>query len=230
MVNIDNYYKFVFSTFGLAYFTGLIVALIFVYTGSIFPQPASFINSLHLTSNIYFKNIFVDIIKNAFQLTIIPFSYLVTAVTYGFSHTILLTSSFLGQIKLLVQFIPQIFYFISFIIFSTIGLKLILFIIKKIVNYVLLKQEKNTIIKIKVFNEDDILLFFIGLLSITIGTIIQVNLTKILFIFLINFRAVTLILIILFYIIILITFIVTLTKLVRSVLDLDKQKQKGLGY
>ncbi|MDD4221509.1 MAG: hypothetical protein PHQ07_03975, partial [Candidatus ainarchaeum sp.] len=197
MLKLDNYYKIVSSTFGLAYFIGLVVALLYILRGSVFIEPTSFINTITLANTLHFKNIYYTTMQNAMQLAIIPFSYLIYAVKFGFSHTILLTSSFLGQIKLLVTLIPLIFFFITYIIFSTIGLKLILYIIKLVSN-LFLKTKK---IKIKFFNKEDIKFLYIAIISLIIGTVIQTYLIRILFIFLINLKSIAYALIILIYII-----------------------------
>jgi hypothetical protein len=196
MLKLDNYYKIVSSTFGIAYFIGLVVALVYILRGSVFVEPTSFINTITLANTIHFKNIYYTTMQNAIQLTVIPFSYLIYAVKFGFSHTILLTSSFLGQIKLLVTLIPLIFFFITYIIFSTIGLKFILYIIKIVSNLFVNKK-----IRIKFFTKEDIKLVYIAIISLIIGTIIQTYLIRILFIFLINLKSIAYILIILIYII-----------------------------
>jgi len=201
MIKIDNYYKFVGASFGLAYFIGLTIALIYILLGASYPVPESFTNSLHLTSQIYFKTTYLDMSNTSFNLAIIPFSYLIEAVNYGYTHMVLLTSSFLGQIKLFVQLLPQLFFFLGFIIFSTIGLKVMLYIIKSIVNYLLQKRERYSRLELKIFTKKDIIFFFVGILSLLIGTIFQLKLIKIMFIFLINFKAITFALILLLYII-----------------------------
>ncbi len=204
MIKIDNYYKFVASTFGIAYFIGLTIALVYILFGATYPIPPSFINSLHLTSQVYFKNTFLEMTSTSFNLAIIPFTYLIASITYGFSHMILLTSSFLGQIKLLVQLIPQLFYFLSFIIFSTIGIKIFLYIIKSIVNYFLKSRNIFKRLEFYIFSKEDIQLFFLGIIFLLAGTLFQLKLLKILFIFLINFKAITFVLILLLYIVLII--------------------------
>jgi len=201
MVKIDNYYKFVGASFGLAYFIGLTIALIYILLGASYPVPESFTGSLHLTSQIYFKTTYLEMSNTSFSLAIIPFSYLIEAVNYGFTHMVLLTSSFLGQIKLFVQLLPQLLFFLSFIIFSTIGLKAVLYIIKNIVNYLLQKKDKYRKLELNIFTTDDIIFCFIGILSLLVGTLFQLKLIKIMFIFLINFKAITIVLILLLYII-----------------------------
>jgi hypothetical protein len=204
MIKIDNYYKFVGASFGLAYFVGLTIALIYILLGASYPVPESFTSSLHLTSQIYFKTTYLDMSNTSFNLAVIPFSYLIEAVNYGFSHTILLTSSFLGQIKLLVQLLPLLFFFLSFIIFATIGLKAFLYIIKSIVNYFLQQKDRFNKLEIRIFRKTDIILFFIGIISLLVGTIFQLKLIKIMFIFLINFKSITVALILILYLILII--------------------------
>ncbi|MDD3177899.1 MAG: hypothetical protein PHR26_00085 [Candidatus ainarchaeum sp.] len=196
MIKIDKYYKFIGATFGIAYFIGMIFALFYIYKGIEITNTINFINNLALSGKTYFSNIFKTQINNTIQLMIIPFSYLIYSVKIGFSHISLLTSSFLGQIKLLVELIPQIFYFIAYIIYSTIGLKIILFIIKIITN----KFLKNKKIKYIYLYKTDIKIAYIGFIAIIIGTIIQTHLSKILFIFLINLKSMVYIFIIIVYI------------------------------
>jgi len=198
MLKIDSYYKIVASTFGVAYFIGIVIALIYILRGFTFPVTGTgFINNLSLTSTIYFKNMLYKFAGDSINMALIPFSYLVIAIKYGYAHTALLTSSFLGQIKLLVQLIPVSFFFITDIIFSTLVIKIILVLIKGTANLFL---EKRNQIRTKFFTIQDITLFYIGLLSLVVGTIIQTQLLKKLFIFFINVRSVTYILLIVIYI------------------------------
>jgi hypothetical protein len=200
MVKIDNYYKVVASTFGIAYFIGIIVALIYsTYKGDLVTQVGTdFIKNLSLTSSIYFKQTIYEIFNNSVNLFLIPFSYLIAAVQYSYIHVNLLTSSFLGQVKLLVQLIPQFLFFISYIIFSTLGIKTILLIVKLFLNNFIIKENKYKI-KEKFFNKDDINLLYIALISIVLGAIIQTHLIKVLFIFFINLKSIAYILIIIIY-------------------------------
>lgn len=212
MIKIDNYYKFIGATFGLAYFIGLSIALLYILFGATFPISESFTSSLHLTNQVYFKTTFLDMSSTCFNLAILPFSYLITAVNYGFSHMVLLTSSFLGQIKLIVQLLPELFFFFSFIIFSTIGIKIFAHIILLISNYFLQRKDRFRKINIRVFNKTDILMFFIGVVSLMIGTIFKLKLIKIMFVFLINYKTITIILILLTYIFLIIFCIYILYK------------------
>jgi len=196
MFKLDNYYRIVASTFGIAYFIGLIVALLYILKGANYIEPASFISTITIANTTHFKTLFYTALQNATQLAVIPFSYLIYAVKFGFSHTILLTSSFLGQIKLLVSLIPLIFFFITNIIFATLGLKFILYIIKIVSNRFIVKQNK-----FKIFNKNDIKLIYVGLISLILGTAIQTYLIKITFIFLINLRSMAYILLLLIYIV-----------------------------
>lgn len=199
MIKIDNYYKFVSSTFFIAYFIGLTVSLIYILLNYNIPSDITFIQQITHTSEVYFRNIFSTNFNISINLLLVPFSYLIKAVNLGYSHISLLTSSFLGQIKLLVHLIPQLFFFISYIIFATLGLKLILFIIKKITNNYIFKKEKLKKIKIDILYKKDILMVLIALITLSIATIIQTHLSKILFIFLINLKAIALILILIIY-------------------------------
>jgi hypothetical protein len=200
MVKIDNYYKVVASTFGIAYFIGIVVALIYsTYKGDLVTQVGTdFIKNLSLTSSIYFKQTIFEVFNNSVNLFLIPFSYLIAAVQYSYIHVNLLTSSFLGQVKLLVQLIPQFLFFISYIIFSTIGIKTILLIVKLFLNNFIIKENKYKI-REKFFNKDDINLLYIALISIVLGAIIQTHLIKVLFIFFINLKSIAYILIIIIY-------------------------------
>jgi len=226
MIKIDNYYRVIGATFGAAYFIGLIIALIYTLTGHIFVGELNFINNLSLTSTTFFKSVFYTTMQNALQMAVIPFSYLIVAVKYGFAHIVLLTSSFLGQIKLIVQLIPQIFFFITFIIFSTIGIKLILAIIKEFINDFLIKGNKDIRLKIRFLRKEDIIMFYIGLISLVIGTIIQTHLIRILFIFLINLRSFTYILIIVLYMFLIALLGFTTYKAIKELLlTFNKQKR-----
>lgn len=204
MIKIDNYYRVVASTFGIAYIIGIIIALIYAYRGEIIAQTGTnFIQNLSLTNSIYFKQTMYEIFNNAANLFFVPFAYLVAAIQFAYIHVNLLTSSFLGQIKLLVQLIPQFLFFITYIISSTLGLKLILVIVKWFINFFIIKESKYKI-KIQFFTKEDIKLFYIALAAIIIGTTIQTHLIKILFIFFVNLRSVAYILIVLIYLLIVI--------------------------
>jgi hypothetical protein len=201
MIKIDNYFKIIASTFGLAYFVGLVIAFFYIISGKPPIVQTHFISQLFLTSPHYFKEIFVSSLNTSIQVALIPLSYLIIAVQYGYTHAALLTSPFLGQIKLLVQLIPQFFFFISFIIFSTLGIKLYMFIIKEIVNRVFLEKNKYRKIRVRFLFKKDINFLFIGLLSLFIGSIIQIHLIRILFVFFINLKSITYIMIIILYLV-----------------------------
>ncbi len=228
-MKIDNFYKFIASTFGLAYFVGLIIGIIYSITGTI---NQNLINTkLFLLSNsINFKEVFINNINIGFEKIFIPFSYLIDSIKYGIGHSYLLTSSFLGQIKLLVQLIPEVFYFIFFIIFATIGIKILLFIILKIVNILLNINKKNLIIKINIFNKTDILLFYVSLSSLFIGVLIEVYLAKIFFIFLINFQIISYVFIIVLYLLLIIMCLYVIYKTIISLLDNLNKIQKKIIY
>lgn len=222
MIKIDKYYKFIGSTFGIAYFIGMIFALFYIYKGIEITNTISFISNLSLSGKTYFSNIFRTQLNNTFQLMIIPFSYLIYSIKIGFSHISLLTSSFLGQIKLLVELIPQILYFIAYIIYSTIGLKIILFLIKTITN----KFLKTKKIKQEFLYKNDIKLIYIGFIAIVIGTIIQTHLSKILFIFLINLKSMVYIFIIIAYIFLIFVCLFTIYNIIKNALKQNRSEIK----
>lgn len=202
MVKIDNYYRVVASTFGIAYIISVIIALIYASRGELIVENGTnFIQNLSLTNAIYFKQTLYEIFNNSIDLFILPFAYLVAAVQYAYIHVDLLTSSFLGQVKLLVQLIPQFLFFISYIIFSTIGLKIILYIVKEFINNLIIKESKFKI-KTKFFTKNDIKLLYIAFIAIVLGTTIQTHLIKVLFIFFINLKSIAYILIGLIYLLI----------------------------
>jgi hypothetical protein len=228
-MKIDNFYKFIASTFGLAYFIGLITGVFYSINGTI---NQNLINTklFLLPNSINFRNIFVDNINIGIEKIIIPFSYLIDSVKYGVTHSYLLTSSFLGQIKLLVQLIPDIFYFLFFIIFATIGIKILLFIIQKLVNILLENTKKKMFLKIDLFNKTDVLLIYISLLSLFIASIIEVYLSKIFFIFLINFQLISYIFIIVLYLLLIILCLYIIYKTILSLLENLKKIHKKIIY
>jgi len=226
-MKIDNYYKFVGSTFGFAYFIGIVVGVIYSVLGIIVIEQVDFSQLFFLSSTIQFRSVFLNFFYNAIQFMLVPFLYLIESVKYGFLHASMLVSPFLGQIKLLVQLFPQIFYFITFIIFSTIGLKLMLFIIKSLANLFFNIQHKKTKLKIDFFNKQDILLLYVALVSLAIGVFIQLFLSRIFFIFLINFQLITYIFIILIYVILVSLSLYLAYKTTLSLLDsFDKISKK----
>lgn len=223
MVHIDKYYKIVASTFGLAYFIGIIVSLIYVLRGELVVQTSlDFMTNLFLSNKIYFKQTLNEVFTNAINLFAIPFAYLIAAVQFGFMHIDLLTSSFLGQVKLLVQIIPQFMFFTSYIIFSTLGIKTILFIVKKFLNNFIIKENKYKI-KEKFFRKDDIYLFYIGLILIVVGSAIQINLIRVLFIFFINLRIFSYAILIIIYLVILTTSLLIIYKTIKEYLKKNKK-------
>jgi hypothetical protein len=204
MVKIDNYYRVIASTFGIAYIIGIIIALIYAYRGEIIVQTgSSFIQNLSLTNSIYFKQTMYEIFNNATDLFLVPFAYLVAAIQFSYMHVNLLTSSFLGQVKLLVQLIPQFLFFITYIISATLGIKVLLLIVKTFINSFIIKENKYKI-KEQFFTKEDIKLFYIGLSAIVIGATIQTHLIKVLFIFFVNLKSIAYILIALVYLLIII--------------------------
>ncbi len=224
MVKIDNYYKVVASTFGIAYVIGVIIALIYAYRGELVVETSkSFIQNLTLTNAIYFKQTLYEIFNNSLDLFVTPFAYLVAAIQYAYVHVDLLTSSFLGQIKLLVELIPQFLFFISYIIFSTLGLKTILLIVKTFLNNLIIKENKYKI-KQKFFTKEDIKLLYIALLSIVIGTTIQTHLIKVLFIFFINLKSIAFILIGIIYLLIVLLSVYITFKIVSEYLKTYKKE------
>jgi hypothetical protein len=202
MVKIDNYYRVIASTFGISYIIGIIIAFIYASRGDILiTEGSNFIQNLSLTSAIYFKQTIYEIFNNSLDLFFTPFAYLTIGIQYAYIHVELLTSSFLGQVKLLVQLIPQFLFFISYIIFSTLGIKTLLLIVKIFLNNLIIKEDKYKIRTI-FFTKQDIKLFYIALISIMLGAIIQTHLIKILFIFFINLRSIAYVLIVIIFVLI----------------------------
>lgn len=210
MFKIDNLYKIVASTFGIAYIVGIIIALIFARKGILFLEPTKNITqSIMLTSSINFKLTLTTAINEAVNLFVIPFAYLVSGVQYAHMHVALLTSSFIGQVKLLVEIIPQFLFFITFIIFSTLGLKVIFLIVKLFVNKFVIKETKYKI-NIELFKKQDIKMLYIGLISAVIATTIHTHLLKILFMFFLNLKAISYVLLgIIYFMIIFLSIYVT---------------------
>ncbi len=217
-MKIDNYYKFVASTFGFSYFVGIVIGFIYSLLGYVVADNIDYTTLFFLSSTIQFKETFVTFFYQGIHQMFTPFLYLIESVKYGFMHVSMLTSAFLGQIKLLVQLFPQLFYFVCFIIFSTIGLKIIIFIIKSLVNYIYNQKKEKLVINLKIFNTDDALLFYIGLGCLSVGVFIQLFLSKIFFIFLINFQLVTYIFIILVYLVLIIVCLLLTYKTIFSLL------------
>ncbi len=197
-MKLDNIYKFVAATFAIAYFIGLVTGLVVNWSQDTVIKEEDISKSFYLTGQFSFKQLFTENLATSAKIAPLPFSYIIIATNYGFSHASYLISPFLGQIKLAVLLIPQIFYFIGFILFSAIGLKLIATIIFFVINKWLLKGKPRKT-KIVFFRKDDVLFFYLALLSIALGTTIQTYLSKVFFIFLINFQFITYVLIILMY-------------------------------
>lgn len=218
-MEIDAIYKFIITTFALAYFVGLIIGLLIIGLGNTNQQETDITKSFYLTSSISFKNLFNETLETNTKILLFPFSYLIIGVKYGFSHAIYLLSPFLGQIKLVVLLVPEIFYFIAFIFSATIGLKIIAGIIIFSLNTWILKKKKK--IKVTVFNRKDSLMFYLAILGIALGTAIQIYLSKTFFIFLINFQLITYILIVLIYIIIISTSLLTLYNIIKNLKKIE---------
>ncbi|MFA5746003.1 MAG: hypothetical protein WCX82_01170 [archaeon] len=198
-MEFDTIYKFIAASFAIAYFIGLIIGIVIIGFNLNNYQEANITNSFYLTNSINFRNLFTETLDTSFKLAILPFSFLIIGIQNGFTHAIYILSPLLGQIKLAVLLIPEIFYFLAYILFSAVGLKLIMEIILFIVNKFLIKENKQ-LLKIKLLNKQDVLFLYLALISITIGTAIQIYLSKIFFIFLINFQLITYILIVLIYV------------------------------
>lgn len=220
-MEIDTIYKFVATTFAIAYFIGLITGIVAVAIGTTNIEEADLTKSFYLTGPINFKLLFNETIDTSLKLTALPFSYLIVAINNGFNHAIHILSPFLGQIKLAVLLIPEMFYFIAFILVSSIGLKLIASVIFFIVNKWLLKKKKIKT-KLVILKKQDIFFIYIALIAIVIGTAIQIYLSKVFFIFLINFQLITYILIILIYVTIVSLSLYVLYSIIKSVLKSEK--------
>ncbi len=224
-MEFDTIYKFVAATFALAYFIGLITGIISVGLGSTNFQEADIAKSFYLTGPISFKLLFNETIDTCLKISILPFSYLIVGINYGFTHAIHILSPFLGQIKLAVLLIPEMFYFLSYILFSAIGLKLIATIVLFIVNNWILKEKK---IKLEqtILRKEDVFLIYLGLISIFLGTIIQIYLSKVFFIFLINFQLITYILIVLIYVTIISLSFYILYNTIQSLIKIFNKSEK----
>ncbi|MFH0906141.1 MAG: hypothetical protein V1824_02285 [archaeon] len=220
-MKIDNYYKFIASSFGFAYFVGLLTGIFIYFVNHTYIPESQIINSFYLTSTFNFKELLTSNFSTALKLALVPFSYLILSVKYGFTHSFLLISPFLGQIKLLVSLIPQILYFITIIIFSSLGLKLIIFIIKEITNNLMFKN-KNPI-RIQTFNSSDTGLLYISIISLILGIFIQIYLSRVFFIYLINFQLITYLFIIIVYIVLVVVSLYITYKTILSLLKALKE-------
>jgi hypothetical protein len=218
-MKLDNYYKFVASTFGFAYFIGIFVGFFYSLVGVKILEQTDYSKLFFLSSSIQFKEIFLTNFFSGVQQMAIPFLYLIESVKQGFLHSSMLMSPFLGQIKLLVQLFPQIFYFVFFIVFSAIGLKIIIYIIKSLTNFFLNKNNKKMLLKVDIFNNNDVLLSYLAIISLIIGVVIQLFLSRIFFIFLINFQLITYIFIILTYAILISLSLYLVYKTILSLLE-----------
>lgn len=195
-MEFDTIYKFVAASFAIAYFVGLVIGITATSFGFREINETEFSKDFYLTGQINLKQNFDNTLFSSLKLMIFPFSYIIPAINFGLSHGTHLLSPFLGQIKLAVLLIPNFFHFLAFILFSTIGLKLIASLVLFIVNKIL---KKKKIKKIKLLQKRDILFFYFGVLAIVIGSLIQIFLSKVFFIFLINYQIITYILIIIIY-------------------------------
>lgn len=214
-MELDISYKFIISCFAIAYFIGLVIGIIIVSFNIGNYQESDITRSFYLTGQTSFKELFTENINITLKQTILPFSFISIAIKNGFNHSTYILSPFLGQIKLATLLIPDVFYFIAYILMSAIGLKILITIIIYIVN----KIKNKKIIKIKLLKEQDALFIYLALLSITIGTFIQIYLSRIFFIFLINYQLITYILIIIVYTAIISFSLYILYKIIKSVMD-----------
>jgi len=220
-MEFDTIYKFVAATFAIAYFIGLFTGFVAVSAGITDFKDADISKSFYMTSPINFKLLFNNTLETATKITIMPFSYLIVGINYGYNHSIYLLSPFLGQIKLAVSLIPEIFYFLAFILFSAIGLKIIATIILFIVNN-WLKNKK----KYKILNKKDIFFVYLALIAIVVGTAIQIYLSRAFFIFLINFQLITYIVIVLIYATIISLSLYILYKTIQSLIKIFKKSER----
>lgn len=224
-MKFDTIYKFVAATFALAYFIGLITGLFAVGLGSTSFHESDITKSFYLTGSISFKLLFTETLNTTITLFALPFTYLIVGINYGFTHAIHILSPFLGQIKLAVLLIPEMFYFVAFILFSAIGLKVIATIVLFIVNKWINKNKK---IKIEqtILKKEDAFFIYLGLIAIFLGTAIQIYLSKVFFIFLINFQLITYILIVLIYVTIISFSFYVLYKTILSLVQIINKSEK----
>lgn len=218
-MNVDTYYKFIASTFGIAYFVGIVIGVLLSVSGSFVAPEINTTSTYFLQSTTNFKDIFFETTNLALTQAAIPFTYLIVGVNYGLDHAFLLTSPFLGQIKLFVELIPLVFYFLSFIIFSTLGLKLLIYIIIKLANLFFEKTKKNIFLNVNPFKKEDSFFLYLTLILIISGVFIQIFLSKIFFIFLINFQLVSYVFIIIVYILLIVTSLYLVYSTIKSALN-----------
>ncbi|HOZ36079.1 MAG TPA: hypothetical protein PLK55_03805 [archaeon] len=222
-MKFDTIYKFVAASLAIAYFIGLLVGLVVFNFNIRNYQETDITRSFYFSGQISFSEVFSETLESSFKIAILPFSFIIIGTKTGFTHATYILSPFLGQIKLATLLIPAIFYFITYIILSAIGIKLFATIIIFFVNKIL-KKEKKQIIKTKLLQKDDIFLLYVAIVSIIIGAIIQVYLSRIFFIFLINLQLITYILIIIIYLGIIIVSFTILYNIIKSVIGNNKQK------
>lgn len=229
-MNVDTYYKFIASTFGIAYFVGIVIGVLLSVSGSFVAPEINTTSTYFLQSTTNFKDIFFETTNLALTQAAIPFTYLIVGVNYGLDHAFLLTSPFLGQIKLFVELIPLVFYFLSFIIFSTLGLKLLIYIIIKLANLFFEKTKKNIFLNVNPFKKEDSFFLYLTLILIISGVFIQIFLSKIFFIFLINFQLVSYVFIIIVYILLIVTSLYLVYSTIKSALNEIKNIYKKVIF
>lgn len=220
-MKFDTIYKFVAASFAIAYFIGLIIGLVVFNFNIRNYQETDITRSFYFSGQISFSEVFSENLESSFKVALLPFSFLIVGTKTGFTHATYLLSPFLGQIKLATLLIPAIFFFISCIILSATGIKLIAAIIIFIVNKIL-KKESRQLIKTKLLKKEDIFLIYIAIISIIICTIIQVYLSRRFFIFLINLQLITYIVIVIIYIGIIIVSFTILYNIIKTVLGKQK--------
>lgn len=229
-MKVDTYYKFIAATFGIAYFVGIVIGVLLTLSGSFVAPEINTTNTYFLQSTTNFRSTFVDTVELALTQAAIPFTYLIVGVNYGLDHAFLLTSPFLGQIKLFVELIPQIFYFLAFIIVSTLGLKLLLYIIIKLANFFFDKSKKKIYLNVNPFKKEDTFFLYLTLFLIICGVFIQIFLSKIFFIFLINFQLVSYVFIIIAYILLIVTSLYLVYSTIKSALNEFKNIYKKVIF
>lgn len=222
-MKFDVIYKFVAASLAIAYFIGLLTGLVIVSFDIKDYQETDITRSFYFSGQFSFMEVFTESLETSIKIGILPFSFLIIGTKTGFTHATYLLSPFLGQIKLATLLIPTIFYFLAYALLTAIGIKLIITIIVFVVNKIL-KKENRPIIKFKFFKKYDILLLYVSLLAIIIGAIIQVYLSKIFFIFLINFQLITYILIIIIYLAIIVVSFAILYNIIKSFINKKNEK------
>jgi hypothetical protein len=229
-MNVDTYYKFIAATFGIAYFVGIVIGVLLSVSGSFVAPEINTTSTYFLKSTTNFKEVFFETTNLALTQAAIPFTYLIVGVNYGLDHAFLLTSPFLGQIKLFVELIPLVFYFLAFIVFSTLGLKLIIYIIIKLANLFFEKNKKNIFLNVNPFKKEDSFFLYLTLILIISGVFIQIFLSKIFFVFLINFQLVSYVFIIIAYILLIVTSLYLVYSTIKSALNEIKNTYKKVIF